>query len=67
MAKRISHGYWMVLILGARAYLQQKGNRDPKGADIYHLLNDLGLLKDALRKRTPLSIRATIYQRLQKL
>ena len=67
MAKRVSHGYWMVLILGAKAYLKQKGNRNPKGVDIYQLLDDLGLLKDALRKRTPASIRATIYQRLQKL
>ncbi len=67
MAKRISHGFWLVLILGARAYLQQKGNRDPKGAEIYQLLDDLGLLKGVLRKRTPASIRSTIYQRLQKL
>ena len=67
MAKRVSYGYWMVLILGARAYLKQKGNRNPKGADIYQLLDDLGLLKDALRKRSPESIRVTIYQRLRKL
>ncbi len=62
MAKRVKQGFWIVLILGAKAYLQHRGNHNPKAADIYQVLDDLGFLKGVLSKRTPASIRLTIYQ-----
>ena len=59
----VEDGFWMVLVPGAKAYLQYQGNPNPKASEIYQLLDELGFLRDV--DRTPQSIHGTIGNRLR--
>ena len=63
MQQHVKPGFWMVLVLGAVAYLQYKDDPEPRSpARIYDLLVELGFLDDIPRERE--SILATIAIRL---